>query len=55
MKLPIMLNNKKFSVNFFIVDFNKNIGLLGRQDSINLNLIKFNLNKNLPIVINNVQ
>ena len=37
-KSSIMLNNQKFVINFFIVDFNKNIGLLGRQDSINLKL-----------------
>ena len=48
-KLPIMLNNQKYLINFFIVDFNNNIGLLGRQDSINVNLIKFNFNKNLPV------
>ena len=54
-KLPIILNNKQFLIYFFIVDFNKNIGFLGRQNSINLNLIQFNLNKNLPVIINNVQ
>ena len=50
-----MFNNKKLLIHFFVANYDKNIGLLGRQYSININLIKLILNKNVPVIIRNVQ